>query len=101
MKDKFTKPLLVAVGLLVGVLVGITLLRPDHANGQTQGQRGGGIPAGAGAAPAMPAGADGAVAVGVSGPFVFIVHARGAGAELSTYVYHCDATTRKVTTVTP
>ena len=98
MKDKFTKPLLVAVGLLVGVLVGITLLRPHHANGQVQ--RGGGVPAGAGAAPAMP-GADGAVAVGVSGPFVFIVHARGAGAELSTYVYHCDPTTRKVTTVTP
>ena len=99
MKDKFTKPLLVAVGLLVGVLVGTTLLRPDHANGQVQ-RGGGGVPAGAGAAPAMQ-GNDGAVAVGVSGPFVFIVHARGAGAELSTYVYHCDPTTRKVTTVTP
>lgn len=101
MQDKFIKPMLLIGGVLLGVLVGTTLLRQNHANGQVAGQRGGGgVPAGAGAAPAMQ-GNDGAVAVGVSGPFVFIVHARGAGAELSTYVYHCDPTTRKVTTVTP
>jgi len=100
MQDKFTKPLLLAVGVLLGVLVGTTLLRQDNANAQVQ--RGGGLPAGAGAvqAAAMQSG-DGGVAVGVSGPFVFIVHAKGAGAELSTYVYHCDPTTRKVTSVTP
>ena len=98
MQDKFIKPMLLIGGVLLGVVVGTTLFRQNHANGQVQPR--GGVPAGVGAAPGMQ-GADGAVAVGVSGPFVFIVHARGAGAELSTYVYHCDPTTRKVTTVTP
>ena len=98
MQDKFTKTLLLTVGVLLGVLVGTTLLRQDNANAQVQPR--GGVPAGAGAAPAMQAG-DGAVAVGVSGPFVFIVHSKGASAELATYVYHCDPTTRKVSSVTP
>ena len=102
MQDRFTKVLLLGAGALIGVLATTTLVRQEPAQAQAQAPRTGAQPAAPGGG-AMPAGAtqpgSGSVAVGVSGPYVFIVHGRGN--DVGTYVYHCDPATRQVMAVTP
>jgi hypothetical protein len=96
MQDKLTTVLLLGAGVLLGILATTTLTRQEAA--QAQPQRGGA--AGGGAMPPAAAPAGGAsVAVAVSGPYVFIVHARAN--DVGTYVYHCNPETRQVTAISP